>query len=77
MTKKEEKEKVVEKCAHQGCSDDATWKGTSTKKSIESFKDDNEVKNNRYLFKTGTWYYCDKHRQILEPYNPHLEFEKL
>ena len=25
----------------------------------------------------GKWYYCDKHRGIIEASNPHLKFEKI
>jgi hypothetical protein len=73
---KKENIKEPEKCGFEGCYSDATWKGTSTKESIEKIKD-REVKKNKHLFKVGQWHYCDKHHDVIAGYSPHLEFERL
>jgi hypothetical protein len=57
-----------------GCYNDATFKGSATKKDIENVDKENR---NKHLFKEGVWYYCDYHRNIVGKYCPHLKFESL
>lgn len=73
----EKKEKEAQKCVHLGCEEDATWKGMSTKQSIEKVPVENVKLDVRPLFRVGKWHYCDKHKEIIAGYNPHLQFEKL
>ena len=64
------------KCSHLGCDAEATWKGTSTKESISKINDEyiNKIK---HLLKAGTWFYCNKHKDIIEASSPHLQFEAI
>lgn len=69
------KPKEIQKCGFSGCYDDAIWKATATQESIDKIP--NDENRNKHLFKVGSWYYCDRHRKIVEGYCPHLQFEKL
>lgn len=63
-----------EKCVFSGCYDDAVWKGTATAKSIAQVDKENR---NKHLFTPGVWFYCQKHRNIVKGYCPHLKFEAI
>lgn len=76
MKPEQKKEKEKEKCSHIGCYDDAVWKGTATKESIAAIKD-REIKQNKKLFQPGEWFYCDKHKENIKGYCPHLQFEAI
>ena len=71
------KGKVVRMCSYQNCGQDATWKAKATKKDIEKVAIDDVKLDVRPLLKEGTWYYCDKHKDTIGAYCPHLKFERL
>jgi hypothetical protein len=65
------------KCSHLGCDADATWKGTTTEKDIDKMKHDVHSKKVAELMKIGTWYYCQKHKDIIGGYCWHMKFEAI